>query len=665
MNTENATLREAASADGRASRSALGASLPNSVKMVIWDLDETFWGGTLSEGEIQIRPANVQMVKTLSERGIVSSICSKNNFEDARRVLEKAAIWSYFVFPRIEFTAKGALIAAIIEQANLRPDNVLFLDDNPLNRREAAHYAPNLMVADPDEILPVLLDLPEARGKDDAALTRLNQYKQLERKAADFAAATGSNEEFLRSCGIRVQLDYDIEPHFDRVVELINRSNQLNFTKKRIAGQTGEAKLRAMLRRRDVHAGIVRVSDRYGDYGIAGFYLVIRDADVHALEQFVFSCRTMNMGIEQFIYERLGKPPCKIVEPVANGLQSFDKVDWIALDDGDGKAGMEEISDDKLMLIGGCDLLQLASYCSSNRAEWVNTVNDGTVIRYDDFGFLLNDREIVRQSQRLRQIPCWRAEEAFAFDRSLRDTRIVIASLWVGFRGRHLITDDGVVVRIHPQGLGDFMEANPRAEFIRHCRIVQLDAEQNAELLRRALDRIAALTPEAKFRVVLGANTRPFGGEASQLDRDNRILYNAVAREYAESSGLYEFLPVDEIVPMDQLVDDWHFTRMGYYRLATELLQRVKSRNPQSSAKRNHTADFDLMPIIAKGLPVKRNARLGSTKGLKGWLTRKVHSNRVGRLGLRAIQSMKRELIAAVHSNAVGRYALRVYKSYR
>ena len=47
------------------------------VKLIIWDLDETFWQGTLSEGSQIIIEKNVKLIKKLSERGIINSICSK------------------------------------------------------------------------------------------------------------------------------------------------------------------------------------------------------------------------------------------------------------------------------------------------------------------------------------------------------------------------------------------------------------------------------------------------------------------------------------------------------------------------------------------------------------------------------------------------------------
>ncbi len=54
-------------------------ALMNPIKIVIWDLDETFWKGTLSEGAIDAVPLNSKTVQELSSRGIINSIASKNS----------------------------------------------------------------------------------------------------------------------------------------------------------------------------------------------------------------------------------------------------------------------------------------------------------------------------------------------------------------------------------------------------------------------------------------------------------------------------------------------------------------------------------------------------------------------------------------------------------
>ena len=98
--------------------------IKDKIKLVIWDMDETFWKGTISEGEIEPINSNIQLVKDLVDRGIMQSISSKNDFDVVKNKLQEFGIWDLFVFPKINWDPKAAQIKQIIENCNLRPNNV-------------------------------------------------------------------------------------------------------------------------------------------------------------------------------------------------------------------------------------------------------------------------------------------------------------------------------------------------------------------------------------------------------------------------------------------------------------------------------------------------------------------------------------------------------------
>ena len=49
------------------------------IKLIIWDLDETFWNGTISEQKVAPVKQACDLVLLSSKKGIVNSICSKND----------------------------------------------------------------------------------------------------------------------------------------------------------------------------------------------------------------------------------------------------------------------------------------------------------------------------------------------------------------------------------------------------------------------------------------------------------------------------------------------------------------------------------------------------------------------------------------------------------
>ena len=333
-------------------------TLQEPVKLVIWDLDDTFWKGTLGEGDVELVEDHAVVVRELNRRGIINAICSKNDFAMAKQRLQAAGLWDEFVFPRIGWIAKGQAIAQLIDKIQLRAPNVLFIDDTVGNLREAKFYAAGLQTAGP-EIIPALLDLPQFKGKDDSELSRLMQYRQLQVKLDDRQSWTASNEDFLRSCDIHVEIGPDLAAEHERVLELINRTNQLNYTKRRLT----DGEFTQLIKEPGRDSGYIRVFDRYGDYGICGFYSV-QDGE---LTDFVFSCRILHMGVESWLYQHLGSPRISVVGEVVTDLQPESLVDWISIVSAESATTSVERSVGidilgRVLLKGGCDLISVDDF---------------------------------------------------------------------------------------------------------------------------------------------------------------------------------------------------------------------------------------------------------------------------------------------------------------
>ena len=326
-------------------------------KLIIWDLDETFWYGTISEGKIILNSDTISLVRELTTKGIMNSICSKNDFEQVKSKFIELGIkdvWDLFVFPSIDWTPKGKRVENIIKSMNLRAENVIFIDDNSLNINEAKFYSPNLMSATPEFISKIAEELYLVNDYD-FEHTRLKQYKILEEKAEKLAQAS-SNEDFLRSSEIKICIKKDCEKNIERIKKLILRTNQLNFTKFR------DENLEETIKNND--AAYIIAEDKFGNYGICGFYVL--DKNQNKLIHFLFSCRIMNMGIEQFVYNYLDKPELKIEGEVASDLNK--NVDWVQIVDNiEIKQPQKSRKNDvNILFKGPCDLYSALSYIDAD-----------------------------------------------------------------------------------------------------------------------------------------------------------------------------------------------------------------------------------------------------------------------------------------------------------
>lgn len=547
------------------------------IKIVIWDLDETFWNGTLSEEGITPIQENIRILRELADRGIVSSICSKNDFDAARQRLQDLGVWDLFVFPHIDWSPKGQAISAMLDRMGLRAVNALFLDDNHLNLEEVGFFNEGIACVDGRLDLAPLLDLPQLGGKDDREHSRLKQYKVMEGKLTEQRDSGLSNEDFLRQSGIQIRIITDIDDKMDRVLELLNRTNQLNFTKIRANTDDEKAALNQLLSVSGMHAGLIHVRDRYGDYGIVGFFCVRTKYSGNTAHHFAFSCRTLNMGVEQWVWAKLGRPEMKIVGPVASKLDSPETVDWIS-EVSDFDLGESQIADRRLCLVGGCDLLQVSFYCGRNRDEFVNREDDkGMLVRFDDPGFFTMPRDQeLKFSKPLRDLVGWTLDDLKQLDSSLASADVILLSLYYGAVGQHYFSFGGkdfggrYFATIPPRRMNALMrDPDTALRFAKEMYYRRPEYEHMVQRVHDAFVHAHELRDPQKPLFILGAATKT--GAQAERTLEKRLIFNQMCRSFCDSHDNAHFIDLDTLLEIEDFGDSDHYTRTGYFKIADHI----------------------------------------------------------------------------------------------
>ncbi|MGO9990996.1 MAG: HAD-IIIC family phosphatase [Steroidobacteraceae bacterium] len=567
--------------------------MPEPVRLVIWDLDETFWNGTQSEGPITQIALNQAVVRELAHRGILSAICSKNDFDRVKTTLLEEGLWDYFIFPSINWEPKGPRIQALIDSAQLRPASVLFIDDNPSNLKEAKHFNPEIQISGL-EIIGQMLSSPLFAGKPDPGLVRLNQYKALEQRKADEAASSGGVEDFLRQSDIRVEILYELGEQLDRIVELINRTNQLNFTKRRLPedGAAARAEMAKLLGSHEIQAALVHVVDRYGDHGLAGFYMVRNDSE---LLHFCFSCRILGMGVETWLYRKLGRPRLKIVpEVLTDPIKDARRIDWITLTD---LTNSKDISHnvghqfDWVAARGGCDLQALSHYFKVSSPEVIGEFNVGRggfdarvdhsiFLRYaleglnpdaiqesvklgyrpEDFKTSIMNRH---ESKGLIILSFW-ADVSYALYRHRRLNFMVPFAL--SGRANHSLDARSGTPEELPENLRQGWMASALATLQQDYDFVGIIDEH---LFKSNLQTILDALPGDAPVVLLQGNTRLRDRNQGVMHTStDNVRFNAWIAEAAANRPRVKVVNIRELISTEDEVSDWsHFDRIVYYRL--------------------------------------------------------------------------------------------------
>ncbi|MER5638831.1 HAD-IIIC family phosphatase [Kitasatospora sp. NPDC002227] len=264
------------------------------LKVVVWDLDNTFWQGILLEdGDVEPREGVAEAVRELDARGVVQSVASRNDAATALARLTELGLAEYFLVPQIGWGAKSESVRRIAEALNLGLDAFLFLDDDPFEHAEVSRAHPQVRTAEFTDAAALLTrpDLAVAPGTPDGSWRRL-QYRTDLRRADAEQEFTGTPDEFLATLGLRLTVRHAQPGDLRRAEELTVRTHQLNAT-----GYTYSMAELDELRSSASHALLVaELADRFGDYGTIGLVLVEQGAELWTLKLLLVSCRVMSRG---------------------------------------------------------------------------------------------------------------------------------------------------------------------------------------------------------------------------------------------------------------------------------------------------------------------------------------------------------------------------------
>ena len=267
------------------------------VKLLVTDLDNTLWDGILVEDpdrEYKLRPGVRDTLTALDERGILLSIASKNNPEDAEKQLRRLDLWDLFLHPRITWDPKSEGIRRIVEALNIGMDTVAFIDDSEFERAEVTASLPAVRAFGAD----AYASLPDREEftvpVTEESRRRRNLYREEQVRASSFEYARMDYDVFLASCDTVLSLEEYTEANRDRVLELVQRTNQLNFSGNRYTRES----LESLLAEADVVPVVMRCCDRFGDYGIIGFAILSLREDAVEITDLMFSCRVQGKKVE-------------------------------------------------------------------------------------------------------------------------------------------------------------------------------------------------------------------------------------------------------------------------------------------------------------------------------------------------------------------------------
>jgi FkbH-like protein len=297
-------------------RAGLRALRGEARKLLVLDLDDTLWGGTVGEtGWPALRlgghdpvgeafAAFQDALLALTRRGVVLGIASKNDeavaLEAIDRHPEMRLRREHFAGWRIDWRDKARNVAELAAALRLGLHSVVFVDNSAAERARVSEALPEVLVPEwPEDPLLYAAALQALDCFDTAVSSaedsrRAALYAAERRREERLRELDGNLDDWLASLDITVKGEEVDESNLLRTLQLLNKTSQMNLSTRRLT----EAELRAFTAGGN-RAWAFRVRDRFGDAGLTGIASLSVQGGRAQVVDFVLSCRVMGRRVEE------------------------------------------------------------------------------------------------------------------------------------------------------------------------------------------------------------------------------------------------------------------------------------------------------------------------------------------------------------------------------
>ena len=332
----------------RHTAAVISADLGLSRKCLVLDLDNTLWGGVIGEdglagiklgqgieGEAFI--AFQEYLLKLKQKGIILTVCSKNNESDAREPFEKHPDMrirlddlALFV---VNWESKPDNLRLISKALNIGLDSMVFLDDSPVERAAVRQFVPEVDVIqlppDPTQYTRTLSQylLFETSWFTPEDALRTQQYRE-RAQVMELETGTTSIEDFYRNLQMQAVVEPFNEFHLPRIAQLIGKTNQFNLTTRR----HGVPVLQGFMQDSNCVHFFLRLCDRFSDHGLVSLMIAFHRGDGLEIDTWLMSCRVISRTVEatmlEYLCGRARQLDCKFIRgtyiPTTKNLMAKD-----------------------------------------------------------------------------------------------------------------------------------------------------------------------------------------------------------------------------------------------------------------------------------------------------------------------------------------------------
>ena len=301
--------------------SIIKAIFGKSKKALVLDLDNTLWGGVIGDdgadkikigSDTPLGEAHWELqayLGQLRDRGILLTVSSKNDFQNAREGFDH----THSVLKFEDFAAflanwepKSENIKKIANQVNIGIDSLVFLDDNPSERELVKQQLTEVSVPNVGDDITKYAEILDRSGLFETisiSIEDLNRAKYYKANATRNKVLPQFLDygKYLDSLEMRAKILPFESKNFDRITQLTHKTNQFNLTTRRYTN----TEIVAIAHSASMICLSGQLSDKFGDHGLITVVIATILEQQVEIDLWLMSCRVLKRHMELAMFDEL------------------------------------------------------------------------------------------------------------------------------------------------------------------------------------------------------------------------------------------------------------------------------------------------------------------------------------------------------------------------
>lgn len=276
------------------------------LRCVSFEMEEIFCEGNGLENHVDDLVIDRKMLTYLrlfAVKDVLLAALVDGDPERALDFLKARSIHNVLVFDAQADESRLDTLRRLSAHTDLSLQTFAYIDRSQPQRDAAKRMCPQITVLDPDDISLLLFAFYDRKELSEIFERETKLTAAVEERACAEGSFDGPRVDFIRDSRTVVRIQAPRDTHLDRVQDIVQLSNRLNFSNHRYSR---EEVSKIVSQEERFLSRVVSASDRFGDFGIVGLFIVdTRRTERWLIKDLMLSCAVAGRHLDLFVLRHI------------------------------------------------------------------------------------------------------------------------------------------------------------------------------------------------------------------------------------------------------------------------------------------------------------------------------------------------------------------------